>query len=179
MRTLVDGYNVLWAFPPLRKLMIARKPDAARRGLIELFARIMKSGKLKAPITIVFDGRASAAVASEAHPAGIEVRFAPHPDDADRLIGDTVEEGAALDEFTVITSDREVQERVRRLGAKVIGVWKFINEHVPERKPGPRGRGGNRTGDPGDEDARALEKPQGALPDFEVDRWMKEFGLDE
>ena len=110
-------------------------------------------------------------------PAGAEVRFAPHPKDADQVIGDTVEENAALDEFTVITSDREVQARVRRLGAKVIGVWKFINDHVPERKRGDRR--GNRTSDLDEDDARALEKPQGALPDFEVDRWMKEFGLDE
>jgi len=179
VRTLVDGYNVLWAFPPLRKLMIAKKPDAARKGLVELFARLVKSGRFKPPVTIVFDGRASAGVASDAAGSGIEVRFAPHPGDADTLIGDTVEEGASLDEFTVITSDREVQARVRRLGAKVIGVWKFINEYVPERKPGRGGKGGNRGGDLDDDEARALEKPQGGLPDFEVDRWMKEFGLDD
>jgi predicted RNA-binding protein with PIN domain len=181
MRTLVDGYNVLWAFPPLRKLMIAKQPDAARRGLVVLFARLMKSGKFKAPLTIVFDGRPSATVASEAAPSGIEVRFAPHPGDADALIGDTVEENASAEEFTVITSDREVQARVRRSGAKVIGVWKFINEYVPERKPGRGGRGGKggRGADLDDEGARALEKPQGGLPDFEVDRWMKEFGLED
>ncbi len=179
MKTLVDGYNVLWAFPPLRNLMIAKQPDEARRGLVELFARLLKSGRLKPPLTIVFDGRASARVASEAAPSGIEVRFAPHPNDADKIIGDTVEEEAALDEFTVITSDREVQTRCRRSGAKVIGVWRFIKDYVPERKPNPRAPGRDRGGDLDDEDARALEKPQGGLPDFEVDRWMKEFGLDE
>ncbi len=176
MRTLVDGYNVLWAFPPLRKLMIAKQPDAARRGLIELFARLMKSGRFKPPLTIVFDGRASAAVAAAGVAAGIEVRFAPHPGDADTLIGDTVEENSSIEESTVITSDREVQARVRREGAKVIGVWKFINDYVPERKPS---RGDKKSPDLDDDDARALEKPQGGLPDFEVDRWMKEFGLDD
>jgi predicted RNA-binding protein with PIN domain len=172
VKTLVDGNNVLWAFPPLRKLMIAKQPEAAQRGLVELFTRLLKGGRIKPPLTIVFDGRPSAAVSSEAHPSGIEVRYAPHPSDADKFIGNTVEEESSLDEFTVITSDREVQSRVQRAGAKVIGVWKFIKDYVPERKPG-------RSGDINSDDARALEKPQGGLPDFEVDRWMKEFGLED
>ncbi|MHC4506519.1 MAG: NYN domain-containing protein [Planctomycetota bacterium] len=189
MRTLVDGNNLLYAIPPLRKLMIGKQTDAARSGLVALLSRLVKSGRLRAPVTVVFDGRASAPVAADAEAGGIEVRFAPHPDTADRVIGDLVENGVDFDEYAVVTSDREVQSRVRRFGAKVVSIWKFLREYVPEAgrgfrkargrnvglRPGPTGgRGRGKTTRPG-----APEKPKGGLPDFEVERWMREFGLEE
>jgi predicted RNA-binding protein with PIN domain len=151
--------------------MIARRTDAAREGLVELVRALVRSGRMKAPVTVVFDGRPSDARASDA--GGVEVRFAPHPDTADRLIGDAVEHGAAGEEFAVVTSDREVQSRVRRLGAKVIGVRKFMEAHVPQ---GRRARVPARPAE--DEDA-ASEKPAGPLLAPEVRRWLRRFGLEE
>ncbi|MHC4506843.1 MAG: NYN domain-containing protein [Planctomycetota bacterium] len=175
MRTLVDGNNLLYAITPLRKLMTGKQHDAARSGLVALLSRLVKSGRLRAPVTVVFDGRASAPVAADAEVCGIEVRFAPHPDTADNVIGDLVEHGVDFDEYAVVTSDREVQSRVRRFGAKVVSLWKFLREYVPEAGRGFRkGRGHGKASRPG-----ASEKPQGGLPDFEVERWMREFGLEE
>ncbi len=173
MNTLVDGNNMIYAFKPLRKLMISKQIDEARRGLFALFSRLIKSGRVRAPVTVIFDGRASGPATTGGGGDAIKVRFAPPPDTADRLIGDTIEFGAGSEEYTVITSDREVQTRCRRLGAKVVGVGRFIEKHVPERRepePAP---------ELSDDDARALEKPQGELPDFEVTRWLEEFGLED
>ncbi len=171
MRTIIDGYNLVWALPPLRDLMKAKQSGHARLGLVRLAGRLVRAGKLKPPVTIVFDGRPKAGTAAGALEAGVDVRFAPHPDDADRLIADMVEHGAVADEFMVVTSDRELQARVRRFGAKVMRVKEFIEEHVPERK--------RREVAPSDDDVKASEKPQGKLPDFMVKEWLEEFGLDD
>jgi predicted RNA-binding protein with PIN domain len=173
LRTLVDGNNLLWAFTSLRKLMLAKQRDAARRGLVELIRRVVRGGRLKPPVTVVFDGSASAEVIAEASRGEVEVRFAPHPDDADHVIGDTVERGSATTEFTVVTSDRELQARARRSGARVVGVRKFIEEHAPRPT---RGRRRPKTEE---DDGDSLEKPRGPLSDCEVDRWLKEFGLED
>ncbi len=173
MRTLIDGYNLLYAFPPLRKLMIAKRSEQAREGLVKLVGGLLGSGALKAPVTIVFDGKALGATAAAVDSPGLHVRFAPHPDTADSLIGDMVEHSAELERFTVVSSDREVQSRVRRLGAKVVRIKDFIEKHVPERKPRPPTRVEKEVAE---EDPA---KPKGRLPDFMVDEWLEEFGLGE
>ncbi len=172
MRTLMDGYNLLYAFPPLRKLMIAKQSEQARLGFVKLVGGLLKSGTLKAPVTIVFDGKAGGATAAAVDVPGLDVRFAPHPDTADLLIADIVEGNADLDRFTVVTSDRQVASRVLRLGAKVIRTKDFIEKFVPERKPRPPTRAEK------EEAERDRAKPEGALPDFLVDEWLEEFGLE-
>jgi hypothetical protein len=69
-----------------------------------------------------------------------------------------------------VSSDREVQANVRRLGAAVLGAKKFIDTYVPAHKPSKR---------PvvDDDELRAAEKPRAALGAFEVDMWLKEFGF--
>jgi predicted RNA-binding protein with PIN domain len=173
VRTLIDGYNLLYAFPPLRKLMIARQSAQAREGLVKLVAGLIKGGSLKAPATIVFDGKAKGATAAAADAEGLDVRFAPHPDTADSLIGDIVEGSDGQDHFTVVSSDREVQSRVRSLGAKVVRIKDFVAKVVPERKPRPP------TAAEKEEAERDPAKPYGGLPDFMVDEWLEEFGLGE
>lgn len=173
MRTLIDGYNLLYAFPPLRKLMIAKQSEQARLGFVKLVGSLIKSGALRAPVTIVFDGKAGGATTAAVDAPGLDVRFAPHPDTADSLIGDIVEQSAELEQYTVVSSDREVQARVRPLGAKVVRVKDFIEKHVPERKPRPLTRAEKETAE---EDPA---KPKGGLPDFMVDEWLEEFGLRE
>ncbi len=73
----------------------------------------------------------------------------------------------------MVSSDREVRERVRMLGAKVIRVKEFIEKFVPERKARPMTRSEKESAE---EDPA---KPKGGLPDFMVDEWLEEFGLGE
>jgi predicted RNA-binding protein with PIN domain len=166
----VDGYNLLWVFPPLRKLMIARNSGAARRGLVALLEKIIKAGNARGPIVVVFDGNAMGERGTLSIPGVVEVRFAPHPSDADSMIIDLVRTSTDPGSFTVVTSDREVQSNVRRLGAAVLGAKRFIDTYVPPHKS---------TRQPvlDDDELRAAEKPRAALGAFEVDMWLKEFGF--
>jgi len=168
MRTVVDGYNLAWAIRELRDLMKAKRSDAARNGLVVLLADLVRAGRLKTPVSVVFDGRPEAV---EPREPGVEVRFAPHSGDADRLIADIVADGAVMDELLVVTSDRELQERVRRLGAKVIGVRRFIEDYAPPKK--------QRSPSLPEETLREAEKPSTRLSAPEVDQWLAEFGLED
>jgi predicted RNA-binding protein with PIN domain len=168
VRFLVDGYNLLWVFPPLRRQMIARNSAAARKGLVGLLAGLVRSGAVKGPLSIVFDGRAQPGSSALSVPGVVEVRFAPHPATADSLIVEIVQTADAPGEYTVVSSDREVQTKARRLGAAVLGAKSFIDRYVPERTP-------RRRAPP--EDDKGAEKPSAALGAFEVDAWLQEFGL--
>ena len=171
MRLLVDGYNLLWVFPPLRKEMVARNSAAARRGLVALLERIIKAGRAKGPIHVIFDGNAMGQRGTLSIPGVVEVRFAPHPGDADSMIVDVVRGSEHPGEYTVVSSDREVQNNVRRLGAAALGAKKFIDQYVPAHTPSQRGPLID------DDELRAAEKPRAELGAFEVDMWLKEFGF--
>ena len=75
-------------------------------------------------------------------------------------------------DIIVVSSDREIQNNVRRGGAAVMRAQKFIDQFVPERKPTLKP-------EPDDDELRAAEKPNAALGAFEVDMWLKEFGFSE
>ena len=101
------------------------------------------------------------------------MRFAPHPDTADAMIVDIVRGADDPSEFAVVTSDREVQSNVRRLGAAVLGARRFIDKYLPAHKPTRRSPAVD------DDEARAAEKPRAALGAFVVDMWLKEFGFSD
>ena len=166
--TLIDGYNLLWAFPELRELMVAGRSELAREGLLRLLARLIRSGRLSAPVTVVFDGSPAQGVPCGSVPGELEVRFAPHPSSADDLIREIVESSANAAGITVVSSDREVRSRAARAGASVIRTGEFVESRLPRR---PRARGSERPEPPADKPA----PPQGQA---EVDRWLREFGLD-
>jgi hypothetical protein len=97
--TVVDGMNVVGSRPDG---WWRDRPGAQRRLVHELAA-------LGEPLTVVFDGRPH----DTEPPDGVEVRFAPHADDA---IAELAGPGV-----TVITSDRGLAGRVRARGGDVQG----------------------------------------------------------
>ena len=86
------------------------------------------------PLTVVFDGRPFDLSAE-----CVEVAFAAGrgPDAADHDIAARVEQDPDPQTITVVTSDRELADRVRRAGAQVLGSGPFrrrLEELVqPER----------------------------------------------
>jgi predicted RNA-binding protein with PIN domain len=118
-RIIVDGYNVIHAWVPLKRLLDVSL-EAARDKLIErLGVYAMVSG---AEVTVVFDAHHSAArMNSEEMIEGVRVVFTRKGHSADTVIERTAYSAvAAGDTITVATSDRTQRDMVRGMGGAVI-----------------------------------------------------------
>ena len=120
MQLIVDGYNVVHAWPSLKKLLTAASLEDARDKLVERLAVLaMVSGE---EVTVVFDAHHSKAMTdSEAMVDGVRVIFTRRGHSADhgieRLAYRASEQG---DVITVATSDRFQRDLVRGMGGAVI-----------------------------------------------------------
>jgi predicted RNA-binding protein with PIN domain len=117
-RLIVDGYNVVHAWPELKRLLNEASLEAARDRLIErlsVFGMVTGSA-----VTVVFDSR-HAASATEEMVEGVRVQFTHKGHSADhaieRLAYGATNEG---DVITVATSDRFQRDMVRGMGGAVI-----------------------------------------------------------
>ncbi len=117
---LVDGTNV-----------VGSRPDGWWRDRPGAFARLVaRLGVLAArgdDVTVVFDGRPSPALAEGAH-GGVNVRWARRlgPDAADDVIVELVAADREPPQPRVVTSDRGLSQRVRALGAEVVGAGSLL-----------------------------------------------------
>jgi predicted RNA-binding protein with PIN domain len=116
MRWLVDGMNVVGSRPD----GWWRDRRAAMRRLSDLLAAF--AAETGEPLTVVFDGRPF-----DLSAPGVEVEFASGrgPDAADRDIAARVESDPDPGSITVVTSDRQLADRVRAAGAQVLGSGPF------------------------------------------------------
>jgi uncharacterized protein len=118
-RLLVDGYNVIHAWVPLKRLLDVSL-EAARDKLVERLAvYAMVSGT---EVTVIFDAHHSAArTNSEELVEGVRVMFTRKGHSADRVIERIAYTAAdAGDAITVATSDRTQRDMVRGMGGAVI-----------------------------------------------------------
>jgi predicted RNA-binding protein with PIN domain len=108
---LVDGMNVIGSRPT----GWWRDRPRAMRELVE------ELGRLREPVTVVFDGRPL----EMEHTGDVEVLFASRSgrNAADDKIAALV--ATAEGPLHVVTSDGELAERVRRRGAQVVGAGAF------------------------------------------------------
>lgn len=104
--------------------VIGSRPDgwwrdraAAKRALVEGLQRYAADAGDE--VTVVFDGRP---IELDGEEDCVHVRFAPHADDAIAALAGQDAEPATL---TVVTSDRELAERVRARGARITGASGF------------------------------------------------------
>lgn len=113
MEYLVDGNNVMG-----QRVGWHRDRAGARRRLLGELARFVRlSGT---PVSVVFDGAPDAAAPDGALVDGVRVHYAARGADADGRIVDLVERAPAGQVPVVVTSDRQLAERVRRRGARVV-----------------------------------------------------------
>ena len=119
-RVIVDGYNVVHAWPQLKRLLGEASLEAARDKLIE---RLSVFGMVvQADVTVVFDAHHSTArTSSEELVDGVHVLFTRKGHSADhaieRIAYDASQSGDAI---TVATSDRFQRDLVRGMGGAVI-----------------------------------------------------------
>jgi predicted RNA-binding protein with PIN domain len=118
-RVIVDGYNVIHAWPPLKRLLDVSL-EVARDKLVE---RLSVFGMVVgADVTVVFDAHHSAArTSSEALVEGVHVLFTRKGHSADHAIERIAYEASQSgDVITVATSDRFQRDLVRGMGGAVI-----------------------------------------------------------
>jgi predicted RNA-binding protein with PIN domain len=119
-RVVVDGYNVIHAWPELKQLLSGASLEAARDRLIE---RLSVFGMVAgADVTVVFDAHHSAARKnSEEIVEGVHVLFTRKGHSADHAIERIAYDASQVgDMITVATSDRFQRDLVRGMGGAVI-----------------------------------------------------------
>ena len=119
-RVIVDGYNVIHAWPQLKRLLGDASLEAARDRLIE---RLSVFGMVAgADVTVVFDAHHSTARSnSQETVEGVHVLFTRKGHSADHAIERIAYEASqAGDVITVATSDRVQRDLVRGMGGAVI-----------------------------------------------------------
>ena len=117
---IVDGYNVIHAWPSLKRLMSTASLEDARDELVRRVAVMgLITGEL---VTVVFDAHHSSAMTnSEETVEGVRVVFTRKGHSADHAI-ERLAYGASNrgEVITVATSDRFQSDLVRGMGGAVI-----------------------------------------------------------
>ena len=117
---IVDGYNVIHAWPSLKRLLSSASLEDARDELIRRLAVMsLVTGE---PVTVVFDAHHSASLAnSEETVEGVRVIFTRKGHSADHAIERLAYQASNRgDVITVATSDRFQSDLVRGMGGAVI-----------------------------------------------------------
>ena len=119
-RLIVDGYNVVHAWPSLKRLLAGASLEDARDKLIERLSVL--STVTGEEVTVVFDAHHSAAMSSSHHVVeGVHVIFTRKGRTADHAIERLAyEANQDRDVITVATSDHFQSDMVRGMGGAVI-----------------------------------------------------------
>ncbi|HWE35422.1 MAG TPA: NYN domain-containing protein [Isosphaeraceae bacterium] len=141
MRTLIDGYNVMYAAGLLGRRL---PPDGLRkvrhRFLNDLAATLGVESADQT--TIVFDAAAAAAppgAPRESKHKGMTVVFAVDDEDADARLEDLIAHHPAPKSLTVVSSDHRVRQAAARRKAKVTTADDFLDRLDSLRsRPRPR-----------------------------------------
>ena len=151
MPYLVDGHNLIGAMPGLR---LDDPNDEAQ--LIALLRRF--TSRTAKAVTVYFDRRAPGA-SQPVDAGGLTIRFVGQPDTADNAIRRHLARlHAQARNWTVVTSDREVQSTARLAGARVLSAPEFAGRIQAAGQPGSVG-----------------EKPEARLTEAELAELEREF----
>jgi len=113
---IVDGHNIIFAWPELRKLH-ARRPSLAREALIKELRQYQDWTDVN--VAVVFDGR-GARVSEQSDPHDVRIFYARRGQSADAIIERLASKYASRFEITVATSDSLEMETVNANGAACV-----------------------------------------------------------
>lgn len=122
-RLIVDGYNIIFAWPELASLKDVKLEDA-RDLLISILADYAAMSRQS--VTVVFDShRRPDAEASEQTIAGVRVIFSGRKVSADHVIERLLFEARSSDEVTIATSDALQRDLALGRQVKTISALRF------------------------------------------------------
>lgn len=132
MWLIVDGYNVLKSSgdtAPLR----GDNLRVEREKFIERLVRYQ--GQRKNKVTVVFDGfRAGMDFPTLKKQGGVEIIYSPRGQTADEVIMQMVEKAPDSRNIMVVSSDREISDFVKSLGASAKDARSLANRLEPQRE---------------------------------------------
>ncbi len=125
MDIIVDGYNVIFKISELGYTTEKCDIEILRNRFLAMLEQYKEKRKHK--LIVVFDGQ-GAGNSSEIRPAGIDVVFSRQDLDADEEIKRLVSSSDNPRHITVITSDRDIEQYVKKYGCKVVGALAFYKD---------------------------------------------------
>lgn len=121
MQILIDGYNLLFGTNLSANIL---KDD--REDLIQSLTKMLQLAKMEA--TIIFDAHIQDTPGSKGHLGPLEMIFTEKGELADDLILKKIRTSTKPHHVLVVTSDKRLGERAKRLLAKVISVKEWLRQ---------------------------------------------------
>jgi len=122
-RLIVDGYNIIYAWPELAAIKDVSLEDA-REALIGILADYAALGGLQ--VTVVFDShRRPGTVPSSQTISGVRVIYSGRKTSADSVIERLIYEAKSADEVTIATSDGVQRDLALGKGVKTMSALTF------------------------------------------------------
>jgi predicted RNA-binding protein with PIN domain len=164
MRTLIDGYNVMFAAGLMKGKLGPEGFRKVRHRFLNDLAAMLDSVEAHLT-TVVFDANdAPGHVPSSTRHKGITVLFAVDNDSADEQIEDLIAHHSSPKSLTVVSSDHRIQKAATRRKAKVMSADEFLTR-MDSRKERKR--------------PSATEPAEPTRPEVptaqEADFWLEEF----
>ena len=125
MDIIIDGYNVIFKVSELGYTTEKCDIEVLRNRFLTLLEQYKEKRKHK--LIVVFDGQGTGN-SSETRVAGIDVVFSRQDLDADEEIKRMVNGSENPRHITVITSDRDIEQYVRKYGCKVVEPLAFYRD---------------------------------------------------
>jgi len=170
MPLIIDGYNLLNATGIAGRGRGPGRLEQARQALLNTLVESLPADEVS-KTTVVFDASESPwGVQRQLNHRGISVYFAAKDDDADSVIERLIAAHSAPKRLTVVSSDHRLQRAAKRRKALAIDSDIWFSQLLRDRADRTRPQAANgRTPEP--------PKPEGPFSPGEVDRWLREFGL--
>ncbi len=125
MDIIIDGYNVIFKISELGYIAEKCDIETLRNRFLTLLEQYKEKRKHK--LIVVFDGQ-GAGNSYETRAAGIDVVFSREGLDADEEIKRMVSGSVNPRHTTVITSDRDIEQYVKKYGCKVVEPSAFYRD---------------------------------------------------
>lgn len=168
MRLLIDGYNVLHQSGLLGKGSGGVWLERGRKKLLDLLRNSLEPATLLAT-HVVFDAYSSSSISTEITSyQEIKVHFSLGYENADELIEKLIREHHAPKSLTVVSSDHRIQRCAKAHRCRVFDSAVWLDE-LPQRQR--RNEAATRT------IQTPKEQAAQGLSNYEVQMWLKEFGI--